>query len=168
MNKPNELKLIYVHKIGYNAKRQGLYEFIFSKNPTNIDYEKWGWNLSPACDNAEPPEDEYIDETFSLQTDSFDLFCLHEAVDREYMHGYYNIHCLAYEKENDDNFVDDTKYDNIFDKLGGEEKGNTDGIDVLVFHYGMTLEQVEKTLYGRDIILRKNQFIQSKNIKISN
>jgi hypothetical protein len=165
MNKPNELKLIYVLKIGYNSKNQGLYEFIFSKNPTNIDYEKWGWNASPACDNAEPPEEEYIDQIFSLQTDSFDLFCLHEAVDREYMHGYYNIHCLAYEKEREDGFVDDNKYDDIFDKLGSEEKKESN-IDVLVFHYGMTLEQVEKILYERDIHLRKDSFVQSKNIKI--
>jgi hypothetical protein len=168
MNKEKELKLIYVLKIGYNSKNQGLYEFIFSKNPTHIDYEKWGWDLSPACDNANPPEEEYVDVIYSLQTDSFDLFCLHEAVDREYMHGYYNIHCLAYEKEMDDDYVDDSKYDNIFDQLGGQESQEESEIDVLVFHYGMTLEEVEKTLYERDIILRKDKFMQSKNIKISN
>ena len=161
----NELKLIYVLKIGYNSKNQGLYEFIFSKNPTNIDYEKWGWDLEPACDNAQPPEDDYIDEVFSLQTDSFDLFCLHEAVDREYMHGYYNIHCLAYEVEREDNGYDN--YENIFDQLGPKDEDDT-SIDVIVFHYGMSLEDVEKTLYERDIILRKDKFIQSKNIKISN
>ena len=169
MNKTDNLKLIYVLKIGYNSKNQGLYEFIFSKNPTNIDYETWGWDVEPACDNAQPPTDDYIDEIFSLQTDSFDLFCLHEAVDREYMHGYYNIHCLAYEKErDDDSYVDESKYNNIFDELGGEEEKSETEIDVLVFHYGMSLEDVEKTLYERDIILRKDKFIQSKNIKISN
>jgi hypothetical protein len=164
MHKANELKLIYVLKIGYNSKNQGLYEFIFSKNPTNIDYDSWGWDINPACDNAQAPTDEYIDEIYSLQTDSFDLFCLHEAVDREYMHGYYNIHCLAYEMEKED-AIDD--YENIFDRLGGEEKEDV-GVDVIVFHYHMTLEDVEKTLYERDIILRKDKFIQSKNIKISN
>lgn len=164
MHKPDELKLIYVLKIGYNSKNQGLYEFIFSKNPTNIDYETWGWDLEPACDNANPPTDEYIDQIFSLQTDSFDLFCLHEAVDREYMHGYYNIHCLAYETEKEDNYDD---YEDIFDRLssGGEENMGT---ELLVFHYNMTLEDVEKTLYERNIILRKDKFMQSKNIKISN
>jgi hypothetical protein len=164
MHKADELKLIYVLKIGYNSKNQGLYEFIFSKNPTNIDYETWGWDLEPACDNANPPTDDYIDQIFSLQTDSFDLFCLHEAVDREYMHGYYNIHCLAYEIEKED-AVDD--YEDIFERLssGGEENM---GNELLVFHYNMTLEEVEKTLYERNIILRKDKFIQSKNIKISN
>ena len=159
-----ELKLIYVHKIGYNSKKQGLYEFIFSKKPTNIDYEEWGWDVVPACDNAETPTDEYIDEIYSLQTDSFNLFCLHEAVDREYMHGYYNIHCLAYEQEGDD-IVDD--YEGIFDELGSDPS-NDDDTGIIVFHYGMTLKDVEKTLYERDIILRKDKFIQSKNIKISN
>lgn len=166
MNKPNELKLIYVHKIGYNTKGQGLYEFIFSKNPTNIDYELWGWDLNPACDNAQPPTEEYIDEVYSLQTDSFDLFCLHEAVDREYMHGYYNIHCLAYETEKDDDEEYDD-YDNIFDKLNGSDKSDEE-LPLLVFHYNTTLEQVEKLLYERDIILKGDKFIQSKNIKISN
>ena len=160
-----ELKLIYVHKIGYNSKKQGLYEFIFSKNPTNIDYDTWGWDVSPACDNSNPPTDEYVDEIVSLQTDSFDLFCLHEAVDREYMHGYYNIHCLAYEQETEDT-VDD--YEDIFDQFNDGSPANEDDSGIMVFHYGMTLEDVEKTLYERDIILKKDKLIQTKNIKISN
>ena len=165
MHKVDDLKLIYVLKIGYNSKNQGLYEFIFSKNPTNIDYESWSWDIEPACDNAEPPTDDYIDAIYSLQTDSFDLFCLHEAVDREYMHGYYNIHCLAYEKERED-IPDD--YEDIFDRLGEKNEESEVGMEILVFHYNMTLDDVEKTLYERDIILRKDKFIQSKNIKISN
>lgn len=163
MHKADDLKLIYVLKIGYNSKDQGLYEFIFSKNPTNIDYETWDWDQDPACDNAKPPTDDYIDDVYSLKTDSFDLFCLHEAVDREYMHGYYNIHCLAYEKEREDQVED---YDEIFEHWGDKEEDQK--IDVLVFHYGMTLEDVENTLYDRDIILRKKEFVQTKNIKISN
>jgi len=165
MHKADELKLIYVHKIGYNTKNQGLYEFIFSKNPTNIDYEEWSWDKSPACDNAEPPTEGYYDEVISLQTDSFDLFCLHEAVDREYMHGYYNIHCLAYEVEKEDSYEND--YEDIFDQFG-EPSEEQDELPLLVFHYNMTIKDVEAKLYERDIILRKDQFIQSKNIKISN
>jgi hypothetical protein len=98
-----ELKLIYVHKIGTNTKGDGLYEFIFSKDSTNIDADDWGWLDTPACDNATPPTEKYCDEVLSVKLKEFDLFCLHEAVDREYMHGYHNIHALAYEieKEND-------------------------------------------------------------------
>ena len=164
MEKNNLLKLIYIHKIGYNTRNQGLYEFIFSKNPTNIDYETWGWDLSPACDNAQPPTEDYYDEVYPLQTDSFDLFCLHEAVDREYMHGYYNIHCLAYEIEKEDNYEDD--YENIFDGFGGNSE--KEELPLLVFHYGMTLQDVEDKLYERDIILKKDKFIQTKDFKISN
>ena len=37
----NKLKLIYVLKIGYNSKFEGLYEFIFSLDETNVDEEGW-------------------------------------------------------------------------------------------------------------------------------
>jgi len=166
-NNPNELKLIYVLKVGYNSRNQGIYEFIFSKDTTNVDFEKWGWDKIPACDNADPPTKEYIDAVYSLKTDSFDLFCLHEAVDREYMHGYYNIHCLAYEVEKEDaeNYA---SYDAIFDQLENKSEKLSEDDTLLVFHYGNTLKEVESLLYGRDIILKNNEFIQSKNIEISN
>jgi len=164
---PEDLKLIYVLKIGYNSKGQGLYEFVFSKDPDNIDIEGWNWDTSPACDNAIPPTDDHVDEIFSLKTDSFDLFCLHEAVDRPYIHGYYNIHCLAYEDLESENI--DTKniadYENIFDK-NLKSSTNNDDVPLLVFHYRMTLKDVEDLLYERDIILKGNEFLQSKNIKI--
>ena len=149
MNSDSELKLIYILKIGYNSKGEGLYEFIFSKDETNIDIEDWQWDLSPACDNAEPPSDEFVDAIYSLKTDSFDLFCLHEAVDREYMHGYHNIHALAYEidyqgENNNPNGFN--QYEDMF-----EEK---DDLPLLVFHYGMTLDEIKEILYGRKIILQ--------------
>lgn len=155
----NKLKLIYVLKIGYNAKYEGLYEFIFSLDPTNILAEDWMWDISPACDNAEPPTEEYIDAIFNLKTSSFDLFCLHEAVDREYMHGYDTIHALGYEieKENEEsNFSD---YDKMF------EKENED-VSRLVFHYGMTLKKVKDLLDGRKIILKGNEFIETSSLEI--
>jgi hypothetical protein len=162
MNKDSELKLIYVLKIGYNSKNEGLYEFIFSKDETNIDIELWGWDLNPAVDHAEPPTEEFIDAIYSLKTKSFDLICLHEAVDREYMHGYHNIHALAYETEleiennNPDGF--DT-YDNLFD--------DKDDLPLLVFHYGMTLKEVKDILYGRKIILQGTNFIESSSADIN-
>ena len=70
---PEELKLIYVLKVGYNARNEGLYEFVFSKDPETIDYQKWCWDVSPACDNALPPTEDYYDAIFSLKTDKFDL-----------------------------------------------------------------------------------------------
>ena len=161
MYSDSDLKLIYVLKIGYNSKDEGLYEFIFSSDETNIDVEMWGWDLSPACDNAEPPTDDYIDIIYNLKTDSFDLFCLHEAVDREYMHGYHNIHALAYEVDRQDggNTPDGfNQYEEIF-----EEK---DELPLLVFHYGMTLKEIKDILYGRKIILQGKDFIESSSAEL--
>mgnify|MGYP000928907908 FL=1 len=158
INDENKLKLIYINKIGYNAKGEGLYEFIFSEDPTNIDIEAWCWDLSPACDNAMPPTENYISAVFNLKTSSFDLFCLHEAVDREYMHGYHTIHALAYEieKQEDDNAGD---YEKMFES-------ENDDVPLLVFHYGMTLAKVKDLLSSRKIILKNNEFIEVSSIKL--
>lgn len=155
----NKLKLIFILKIGYNSKDEGLYEFIFSLDETNIDMEGWCWDIAPACDNAMPPTEEYINAVINLKTSSFDLFCLHEAVDREYMHGYHTIHALAFEVEriNDENsgFSD---YEKMFE-------GNNDDLPLLVFHYGMTLTKVKDMLSARKIILKNNEFIETSSIK---
>ena len=155
-----KLKLIYILKIGYNAKDEGLYEFIFSLDQENIDVEGWTWDLSPACDNAIPPTEEYINAIFNLKTNSFDLFCLHEAVDREYMQGYHTIHALGYEieKENDD-VTPFSDYEKMFEN-------NNDEIPLLVFHYGMSLEKVKILLSSRKIILRNNEFVETSSIEL--
>jgi hypothetical protein len=153
-----KLKLIFVLKIGFNSKNEGMYEFIFSNDETNIDIEGWCWDLVPACDNALPPTEEFVNAVISLKTSTFDLFCLHEAVDREYMHGYHTIHCLAYEidKPNDSGF---DQYDKMFDK-------QEEDTPLLVFHYGMTLARVKDLLYARKIILRDKEFVESSSVKL--
>lgn len=153
----NELMLIYILKIGYNSKGEGLYEFIFSKDITNIDVESWLWDISPACDNAMPPTEEYIDAIFNLKTRTFDLFCLHEAVDREYMHGYHTIHALGYEIEKQ--YVEGggfTGYENMFE--------GDDETPLLVFHYGMTLNKIKELLVPRKIILENDVFVETSSI----
>lgn len=144
-----DLGLIYVHKIGYNTKDQGLYEFIFSHDINNIKEESWNWDMSPACDNALPPSSESFDKLISLKTDSFDLECLCESTDRPYMHGYHTIIALAYEvsKEDENGYSE-------YDKLMAEN------LPLLVFHYGMTLEQVVGTFKQRNVILRKDEFME--------
>jgi hypothetical protein len=154
----NKLKLIYVLKIGYNSKDEGLYEFIFSLNPENIDIEGWCWDIAPACDNALPPTEEYINGIFSLKTCTFDLFCLHESADREYMHGYHTIHCLAYEVEKKEGDAGYSDYDKMFN-------GENDDVPLLVFHYGMTLAKVKDLLNARKIILRNNEFVETSSLK---
>lgn len=133
-----ELKLIYVLKIGYNTKKEGLYEFIFSKDPSAVEAEKWGWNQMPAFGNAMPPSEECIDIVLSLKTDKIDLICLHELNDRAYMDGYYTIHALAYQD------IDDDSTDLMYDEL-----------PILVFHYGMKLKEVQDVLYTRDILFKE-------------
>ncbi len=156
-----KLKLIYVLKIGYNSKDEGLYEFIFSTNEANIDMEGWCWDLTPACDNALAPTEEYIDEILNLKTSTFDLFCLHEAVDRPYMHGFHTIHALAYEIEKqDENNNGLGQYESMFEKKDDEEDE-----PLLVFHYGMTLARVKDILAARKIILKNKEFVETSSIK---
>ena len=155
-----KLRLIYVLKIGYNSKDEGLYEFIFSLDETNILIEDWCWDLLPACDNALPPTSDYINRIINLKTSTFDLFCLHEAVDRPYMHGYHTIHCLAYEIEKEGAESNGfTQYDSMFAK---EEEETS----LLVFHYGMTLARVKDLLYARKIILKDKEFVETSSIKL--
>lgn len=151
-------KLIYVLKIGNNIKDEGLYEFIFSEDHNNIDIEGWCWDLSPAIDNAEPPTEDFYDTVINLKTSTFDLFCLHEAVDREYLHGVYTIHALAYEteKEADNGYSD-------YDKMFNDEVEDN---PLLVFHYGMSLERVEELLLTKKIILKNNEFVETSSIKL--
>ncbi len=155
-----DLKLIYVLKIGYNSKNEGLYEFIFSYDETNIDIQGWMWDISPACDNATPPTEEYINSVISLKTSSFDLYCLHEAVDREYMHGYHTIHALAYEieKKDQEGNTGVSDYEHMFEN-------DNDDVPLLVFHYGMSLTKVKDMLNARKIILKNNEFIETSSIK---
>ena len=154
----DKLKLIYILKIGYNAKDEGLYEFIFSIDPTNIDVMGWRWDTSPACDNAEPPEAEFIDGIYNLKTEKLNFFCLHEAVDREYMHGYHTIHALAYELEEEPDGTY-SSYEKMFET-------ENDDIPLLVFHYGMTLAKVKNLFSSRNIILRDRDFVETSSIEL--
>jgi hypothetical protein len=159
-NDDKKLKLIYVNKIGYNAKGEGLFEFIFSFDPSNIDIEGWCWDMSPACDNAMPPTEEFINSIYNLKTSTFDLFCLHEAVDREYMHGYHTIHALAYEIPPPE---DDTNGYSDYQKMFENEDDDT---PLLVFHYGITLAKIKEMLNSRKIIAKDNEFVEVSSLKI--
>ena len=140
INRDN-LKLIYVHKIGYNYKKEALLEFIFSKDETNIDADGWGWK-TPSSD-SQPPDPSYVDEVFQIKIDDFDIYCLHEDPSIPYMKGYNLIHALAYETESDDDM--DFGY--------GDE---TDELPILVFHYGNSYKKVETMLNGRGIQIKNS------------
>lgn len=155
MNDKDDLKLIYILKIGTNTRNEGLYEFIFSKDIENVLIDDWCWDISPACDNAVPPTDEYIDKIINLKTKSFELICLHESADREYLHGYHNIHALAYENYNNNN----DNYESIF------ESDNKDNLPLLVFHYGLSLTEIESMLERRNYIIKNDSFVDVQSIK---
>jgi len=154
MTNPNEEKLIYVHKIGYDAMGEGMYQFIFAKNTEEIDGEGWGWEESPASNNAEPPDKEHIDKILDLKTNLFDLVCLHEANDRPYMHGYHTIHALAYENDDPTETNVESEFDMVYDDL-----------PLLVFHFGMPISQVVDIFYERDIVLKNDEFVHNTKIK---
>jgi hypothetical protein len=155
MTEKEQLKLIYVLKIGNNSKGEGLYEFLFSKRFDEIDYEGWGWDLMPANGNAEPPDEDFVDKTLFLKTDRFELKCLHELDDRCYLDGYHGIHAIAYELYDPQERDFESDYDMIYDDL-----------PLLIFHYGMNQQEVEDQLFQRDVVLKKDQFVHSKNIEM--
>jgi hypothetical protein len=146
-----DLRLIYVLKIGYNSKSEGLYEFIFSKDPSAVDTRGWAWDVMPAAGNAQPPDESHIETVLSLKTDKIDLICLHELNDRTYLDGYYTIHALAYQDPEGEN--DDLMYDEL---------------PILVFHYGMKLKEVQDILYTRDLIFKESKPEKSEPVIISN
>lgn len=128
-------QLIYIHKIGTNHRDEGFYEFIFSKNPYNVDIEEWGWNIRPASANAMPPTEEYISKVLTLKISKFQFTVLHTQTLFTYMDGFDKVVALAWEEENDELEMDNVKR--------------------LVFHYGDTIEDVQDKLYARDIILNE-------------
>lgn len=149
----SELKLIYVLKVGSNSKGENIYEFIFSKDPNNINIEEWGWDMKPASNNAQPPAETHIDKSVYLKTDKLELSCLHESYDREYLHGYYLIHALAYEIFSND----EKEYDSWDDMMDMDNDNNSDSdIPVMVFHYGMSLEEVKRVTYEKNLILKED------------
>lgn len=151
MTNTTDLKLIFVNKIGYNSKGEGLYEFIFSKDPSCVDTEAWGWNEMPANGNAQPPTESHIDMILSLKTDKIELICLHELNDRTYLDGYYAIHALAYQD------YDDDKSDLMYDEL-----------PILVFHFGMTIKEVKDILYTRDLMVKEVKPEKSETVTTQN
>jgi len=142
----DDLKLCYVLKIGYKSSGKGLYEFVFSKDPSSIDTEACGWNESPANGNANPPTSNSIDLILSLETKKIDFICLHELNDRAYIDGYYTIHCLAYENVESDN------HDVLYDET-----------PLLVFHYGMKASEVKELFLSRDIVLTETDVADSQS-----
>ena len=125
------LVLIYVIKIGFDYRGRALYEFLF--NDTTDDVFGDEWETMPAHDHAQPPDEKYVKLVGTLKTDDIymeviqesDFFSVADAVD--------GVIALAWET----------------DKVGDGLNENR-----LVFRFGETKEQVDNTLYKRDLILK--------------
>jgi hypothetical protein len=67
----DDLKLIYINKLGSNWQSKNLYEFIFSDDIKAVTdaSDDWGWADYPASGNPEVPEIDYIKGVAELTTE---------------------------------------------------------------------------------------------------
>jgi hypothetical protein len=93
-----DLKLIYVTKIGETHNDEFVYEFIFSEAADDAIGE--GWEEICAY-SVHPPQKEFIDKVITLHTKDFELSLLEEQENFRYLDGVLGVISLAWE------FVDD-------------------------------------------------------------
>lgn len=122
--------LIYINYIGVNHKGLHEYEFIFSDTIKSIDGEDW--DKFPASGQPSPPNDIFIKRVgrlvSSLKLDlvqNSDTFAVWDAVDGVIALGWENI--------------------NAYDAYPEHR---------ISFKFGMTMDEVEATLYNKELILK--------------
>ena len=117
--------LVFVNGLGPNYKGNKIYEFVFSSS-----LEIWGddWDSEPANGNPTPPDTEEIKKVGVLNRDGIDMELI----------------------QNSDFFCMKDAIDNVV-ALAWENDSDKD--ERLVFHFGMTEQQVKDKLYEKDIIL---------------
>jgi ribosomal protein S24E len=117
--------LVFVNGLGSNYRGNKIYEFIFSDNN-----DVWGddWDTNPANGNPTSPEIEKIRRVGVLNREDIEMELI----------------------QNSDFFCMKDAVDNVI-ALAWESDRDIE--DRLVFHYGMTEEEVKDKLYEKDIIL---------------
>jgi hypothetical protein len=117
--------LVFVNGLGSNYRGNKIYEFIFSDNN-----DVWGddWDTNPANGNPTSPEIEKIRRVGVLNREDIEMELI----------------------QNSDFFCMKDAVDNVI-ALAWESDRDID--DRLVFHYGMTEDEVKDKLYEKDIIL---------------
>lgn len=97
----DELRLIYINKLGLDSNNQNVYEFIFSYNADEAF--GYNWESIPVCNiNSPLPEDEYVGKVYKLKTDVL-IDCAQEnccysyqdCKDRVYAIGSENLNALS-------------------------------------------------------------------------
>lgn len=117
--------LVFVNGLGANYKGNKTYEFIFSKSD-----DVWGddWDTNPANGNPTTPDISEIEKVGVLNREGIEM----ELV------------------QNSDFFCMKDAVDKVVALAWEEDK---DLENRLVFHYGMTEQEVKDKLYEKDIIL---------------
>jgi len=117
--------LVFVNGLGANYKGNKTYEFVFSKNN-----DVWGddWDTMPANGNPTTPNIDEIEKVGVLNREGIEM----ELV------------------QNSDFFCMKDAVDKVVALAWEEDK---DLENRLVFHYGMTEQEVKDKLYEKDIIL---------------
>ena len=117
--------LVFVNGLGANYKGNKTYEFVFSK-----DNDVWGddWDTMPANGNPTTPNIDEIEKVGVLNREGIEM----ELV------------------QNSDFFCMKDAVDKVVALAWEEDK---DLENRLVFHYGMTEQEVKDKLYEKDIIL---------------
>lgn len=117
--------LVFVNGLGANYKGNKTYEFIFSKSD-----DVWGddWDTNPANGNPTTPDINEIEKVGVLNREGIEM----ELV------------------QNSDFFCMKDAVDKVVALAWEEDK---DLENRLVFHYGMTEQEVKDKLYEKDIIL---------------
>lgn len=117
--------LVFVNGLGANYKGNKTYEFVFSKNN-----DVWGddWDTIPANGNPTTPDINEIEKVGVLNREGIEM----ELV------------------QNSDFFCMKDAVDKVVALAWEEDK---DLENRLVFHYGMTEQEVKDKLYEKDIIL---------------
>jgi hypothetical protein len=117
--------LVFVNGLGANYKGNKTYEFIFSKTD-----DVWGddWDTNPANGNPTTPDINEIEKVGVLNREGIEM----ELV------------------QNSDFFCMKDAVDKVVALAWEEDK---DIENRLVFHYGMTEQEVKDKLYEKDIIL---------------
>ena len=117
--------LVFVNGLGANYKGNKTYEFVFSKTD-----DVWGddWDTNPANGNPTTPDINEIEKVGVLNREGIEM----ELV------------------QNSDFFCMKDAVDRVVALSWEEDK---DIENRLVFHYGMTEQEVKDKLYEKDIIL---------------
>ena len=126
--------LVFVNGLGSNYRGNKIYEFIFSD-----DKEVWGedWDTIPANGNPTSPDMEVNKKVGVLNREDIEMELVQNS----------DFFCM---KDATDNVV----------ALAWENDRDLD--ERLVFHYGMTEQEVKDKLYEKDIILEFYKEFQTK------